>query len=144
MSETLDIEIPNELSRIGELAEAVEGFCAAHGLSDRIGHHLTLVLDELVTNIITYGYAPEAAGGHRIHLHLGLAGDLVVARLIDDARPFNILTAPPPDLEAPLEERPIGGLGIHFVRSLMDDIAYERRDPHNILTLRKRLCAESE
>ena len=57
----------------------------------------------------------------------------------DDGIPFDPLAHPEPDTSIPLEEKPIGGLGILMARKSMDDISYERRDSENILTLTKRL-----
>jgi anti-sigma regulatory factor (Ser/Thr protein kinase) len=67
------------------------------------------------------------------------AGTELVASVIDDARPFNPLEAPKPNLDAPLEDRELGGLGIHLVRSLMDHVSYSRDEDKNVLTVRKRI-----
>ncbi len=70
------------------------------------------------------------------------AGDEITVEIEDDGRAFDPFDAPPPDLTSSIEERAIGGLGVHLVRSLTDDASYERRDGRNIVTLRKRAAAK--
>ena len=68
---------------------------------------------------------------------LRLDAGTVVVQVEDEGRPFNPLEAPPVDLDAPIEGRPIGGLGIHLIRSLMDAIEYRHEDGRNVLVMRK-------
>jgi anti-sigma regulatory factor (Ser/Thr protein kinase) len=96
------------------------------------------VAEEVLTNVANHGDA-VAAREARIGLSLGFGE--VSLQFTDEGRPFDPLAAPPPDLEAPAAERPIGGLGIHLVRSLVDAIAYARVGSQNVLTVRKRVGA---
>jgi sigma-B regulation protein RsbU (phosphoserine phosphatase) len=130
----------NKMNCFKRFQPEVEEFGLTHGLSPRCVFHLTLTLDELITNIISYGYADFDE--HPIDVTISLEGDSVTIRVEDDAEPFNILEAPDPELEVPLDERtkPIGGMGIHLVRTMMDHIEYAREDGRNILLLRKRIC----
>ena len=128
--------IANRLSEVERLATAIETFGAAHGLRDDVVFAFNLALDEVLTNTISYGY--DGVGEHDIRVRLRVRAGVVHAQVEDDGRPFNPLDVPPPNLEAPLEERPVGGLGLHIVRSLMDHVEYRRDGPRNILTLRKR------
>ena len=123
-----------EIRRIGELAER---FGAEQHLSDDDVMAINLVLDELVTNIIEYGYDDD--GRHEIRVSLTLEEGTLTVVIDDDARPFDPLQRPAPDLTLPLDERPVGGLGIHIVRSVMDTVDYERRDGHNVLTMCKTI-----
>ena len=127
----------NERSEIARLGALAERFGAAEGLPDELVMSINLVLDEVLTNVIDYGY--DAFGGHEIRVTLAREGDALTIEVDDDARAFDPLAAPPPDLTLPLEERPVGGLGIHIVRSVMDAVEYQRRDGHNILTMRKTI-----
>lgn len=136
MLDTLDLSIANRLIELDRVRLAVESFLHGHGVLGRPIYHVMLALDELLTNIISYGYCD--AGEHTIHLTLSMQLHGVNIVLIDDGRPFNPLDAPSPDTAAPLEDRRIGGLGIHFVRKTMDAAAYERRDGNNILHLYKK------
>jgi anti-sigma regulatory factor (Ser/Thr protein kinase) len=96
---------------------------------------VNLALDEIVTNVISYAYGD--ARQHEILVHLALErGELAVC-VVDDGRPFNPVDAPPVDLDADMKDRPIGGLGIQIVRSVMDALDYRREDGRNILTMRK-------
>jgi anti-sigma regulatory factor (Ser/Thr protein kinase) len=136
VTDDLVMTIANRLSEVARLATAIETFGAAHGLHDDVVFAFNLALDEVLTNTISYGY--DGVGERDIRVRLGVRAGVVQAQVEDDGRPFNPLNVPPPDLDAPLEDRPIGGLGLHIVRSLMDDVEYRHDGARNILTLRKR------
>lgn len=95
-----------------------------------------VVLEEVITNAIKYGYREGERG--RIELELGLDAEGLEIVIVDDARPFDPTQAPEPDLNLPLEARPVGGLGIHMVRNLMDSVAYDFSGGKNRLKLRKQ------
>lgn len=131
----------NVLSEIPALAERIEAFGVEGSLSIQHIYQLNLVLDELITNIVSYGYDDDRP--HEIHLRLRAEPGRLKAILSDDGKPFNPLEeAPVAVLEGSIEDRPIGGLGIHFMRTLMDEVAYEREAGHNRLTLIKHLPPE--
>ena len=88
------------------------------------------VVKELVENAVD-------AGARRLVIHIELGGKKLV-RVEDDGRAFNPLDAPAPDLRSGIDERPIGGLGVHLVRSLMDSLEYHRERDRNIFIMRKR------
>jgi anti-sigma regulatory factor (Ser/Thr protein kinase) len=100
---------------------------------------VNLAIEEVVTNIISYGY--DTPGAHVIAVELDVADGIVTATIEDDARPFDLLAAAEPDVSAPLEERSVGGLGLLLVRRLMDDVTYERQDGRNRLTLKKQIAS---
>lgn len=131
----------NDLAEIERLAEAVERFCSDQRVPEDAAFHLNLVLDELVTNIVSYAYEP-AAGTREIEVRLARKASGIAVEVVDDGRPFDPLSAPEPDLSASVEDRPIGGLGVHFLRRLMDDVRYHRRDGHNHLSFRKPLAGQ--
>ena len=137
----LSITFPNRLAEIGKAAELIEAFGATHGVSPDVVFKLNLALDEVVTNIISYAYADGAE--HQIGVRVALDGDGVTVRVEDDGRAFNPLDTPTPDLKQDIEERPIGGLGVHIVRSMMDTLEYRRENDRNILTMRKRTAADA-
>lgn len=138
----LKVRLANQLSEIEPLAEAVEAFCEEHGVPPQSVFHLNLVLDELITNIVSYGYDDEDP--HEIEVRLELSGDRLTAEVVDDGRPFDPLSAPPPDLDASLEDRAIGGLGVHFLRTLMQDVEYRRNGGLNQIRFTKNLSAPAE
>ena len=133
------LTIGNDLSELDRVHAWVEAFQAEHGLSSDVVFSVTLSLDELLTNIISYGYPQSVA--HAVWISMRLAQDLLHVRIEDRAEPFNPLTAEEPDLDAPIEDRRIGGLGIHFVRTVMDQVSYELIDGRNVLTLVKKTGA---
>ncbi len=139
--DTLHMRISASAQDFAHCTAKVEDFCAHHNLPHKFIFQITLVLDELITNIISYGY--DAPGTHSIEISLSLDNELLRIRILDDGRPFNPLQdAEEPELEVPLElrKRPIGGMGIHLVKSIMDTIEYERRENTNVLTLTKDLA----
>jgi anti-sigma regulatory factor (Ser/Thr protein kinase) len=129
------LRITNRLLELDRVADAVEAFGEAHGLSAKLRYQIRLVLDELLTNTILYGYADGRE--HGIGVGMAQDGDRLRFVLEDTGRPFDPLTAGVPDVNAPAEERPIGGLGIHLVRTIMDRVAYERVGGVNRLLLEK-------
>jgi anti-anti-sigma factor len=96
---------------------------------------IRIVCDEVLANVIAHGFPDEAE--HEIEVSVEMAGRRLVLTVSDDGVPFDPLAVPPPDTNQPLEQRPIGGLGIHLVRHLVDDVTYERRGGRNVLTLVK-------
>lgn len=119
----------------------VEEFCERHDLPQKIIFKIVLVLDELITNIVSYGY--DTPGNYSIDVNLTLGDGWLLLMVQDDARPFNPLRdAAEPELDVPLEQRkrPIGGMGVHLVKSLMDYATYERVAGKNVLTLKKNLA----
>lgn len=115
----------------------VEDFGMRHSLPPKVVFHLTLVLDELITNIISYGYADFDE--HPIDVTISIEGTVLTIRVEDDSEPFNILEAPEPELHLPLDERvkPIGGMGIHLIKNMVHGIEYRREEGKNVLTLSK-------
>lgn len=140
MNEQLRLRIDNRLPELDRLRDEVEGFLSRCGVGGRESFHIQLALDELVTNVINYAY--EVQGGHGIDLTLTSAPGLVDMVLEDGGKPFNPLLAPEPDVCVPAESRRVGGLGIHFVRKVMDELYYERTDGRNILHIRKKTQQE--
>ncbi len=125
----------NDLAELARLAGEVESFGERRALDAKTIFNVNLILDELLTNTINYGYD---GGEHWIDVTIDHRGDTLTIALEDDARPFDPLAAREPDLDAALEDRPIGGLGIHLVKTFMDDVRYERVGDRNRMTLRKR------
>jgi anti-sigma regulatory factor (Ser/Thr protein kinase) len=136
-STSCEIRIDNNLSEITRVADMVDDFAARHQFPDEVVFALNVSLDEIVNNIISYGY--EDAGHHEIVVRVALARGNVEAIVEDDGKPFDPLAAPAPDLTS--KERDPGGVGLHFVRNLMDEMTYTRSDGINRLRLVKRLGA---
>jgi anti-sigma regulatory factor (Ser/Thr protein kinase) len=139
----LSLALSNDLNEIPRMGAAVEQFGADHRIDTATIDDINVALDELVTNVIRYAHAD--GGRHDILVELALddAGRLTV-EIADDGRPFDPFDRPPPDLDSPLEERPVGGLGIHFVRSLMDEASYRREGDTNRVRLVKQVGRASK
>ena len=116
--------------------DRLEALCRAVGLEGPVVLELRLVAEEVVTNIAKYAYAPRVAAA--VEMRVSTGGDAVSLEFRDSGRPFDPLAQPPPDLDAPLEERPIGGLGLTLVRAMADEARYAREGQVNVLRLVKR------
>ena len=138
MTGFVELRLANDLADLADLAGRVERFGAAERLPTAVVNALNIALDEAVSNAINHGYDAGVRG--EIAVRLRRAGDQVEIEVEDDGRPFDPLQAPPPDLTLPLERRPVGGLGIHLIRKLMDEVSYARRDGRNVLRMAKRLA----
>jgi sigma-B regulation protein RsbU (phosphoserine phosphatase) len=127
------ITIKNRMSEIAAVNEKFEAFAEEFGIPATTAMKFNVIFDELLNNIVTYAYTDD--GGHDIEVRMGLAGKRLTVTVIDDGVPFNPLSEEAPNIAAPLEEREIGGLGIHLVRNLIDDVSYQRRIGKNVMTL---------
>jgi serine/threonine-protein kinase RsbW len=133
---SLSTKFDVSLYETGRLSEMIRRFGAWHGMPEEAIFIVNLSLDELVTNIVVHGGRGEPRA-REIVLRLRTEGDEVSIEIEDDGRAFNPLDAPEPDLNARLQDRDPGGLGIHLARSLMDQILYRRVGQRNLLTLTK-------
>ena len=137
MAARLEISVANDREGIPEIVAAVTGLIEENGLAPDIAYALELAIDELVTNAISYGY-PDGGNGN-VTVEVSIDSDRVMLIVRDDGIAFDPLQqAPAPTLEGDIEDRPIGGLGLHLVGAMMDEVAYERREGENRLTCIKR------
>ena len=136
----LTLRIRSAFAEIPAANEAASGWLAGHHAPPAADHFASLVIEELVTNCIKYGYDDDAAG-HIIEVEMELSATELVLTVTDDGHAFNPLALPEPDTSQPVEERPIGGLGLHLLRKMADRMDYARADGKNRLTLRKSLAA---
>ena len=130
------------LRELENLAEQTARFCREHALGDDVQYELNLVLEELFVNALRHGGCEGMEGASKITLRIG--DDDVRVEFADRGAAFNPLTAPPPNMAAPLEERQNGGLGLHFVRHFMRDLQYRREGEWNRLTMRRSLTKDSK
>jgi anti-sigma regulatory factor (Ser/Thr protein kinase) len=131
---TLSLTLRNHSSEVSRLVDRLEAFGAEAGLPPDVTFRLTLALDEIVCNVIRHGFDDDAE--HQILVTLDVADDVVTATVVDDGAAFDPREAPLPDLDAPLDQRQAGGLGMHLVRATMDAVDYRREDGRNVLTVR--------
>lgn len=131
------ITLKNDIREIRRLAKMLRDWGEERGWPEEVIADLHLAGEEVVANIIHYGYDDDDE--HEIAVRCVLKPGEVVLRVKDSGRAFNPLDAPPPRIDIPLEERQVGGLGIHLVRNVIDELDYRREDGKNILTMRKRV-----
>lgn len=129
------INITNSIEQVQVALEAFEEFADFCEISMPVAMKVNVVLDELLSNIVKYGFADSEE--HSIKVSLQFYGRKLMITFEDDGIPFNPFQKTPPDLTLPIEEREIGGLGIHLVRKLMDEFSYKRDVNRNIVSMVK-------
>ena len=134
MARVLDIAIKSDFDELGRICLRVNDFLDAHHLSPRVVYGVNLALEEVLTNIFKYGYDDECKE-HEIIVHLEVVNTGIDMKIMDDGHPFDVESAPKPDLSIPISDRNIGGLGIHLVRNMLDKVNYQRENGKNILEL---------
>lgn len=137
MASDLTLRLPNTFDALTSAAEQTEAFLESNSASPETIFAANLAIEELVTNIIKYGY--DDTDAHEIVVHLFLKDGELHIEITDDGHEFNPFDQPPPDTSLPVEDMPIGGLGIHFVRNMLDSCAYHRNGGQNIVSLSKKL-----
>jgi len=134
-SDMMRIRLANQLGELGKLVAMLEQVSEVWNIPAKVTMELNLVLEELFTNIVFYAFDD----GHEheiIFTFERTAPGTIHIQIEDDGKPFNLLekeTGVAPDL--PLEERKVGGLGIHFVKKLVNEISYERKGKKNVVLL---------
>jgi serine/threonine-protein kinase RsbW len=129
----LSLTLANRMEEVPRLIALLDAFGQEAQLSDDVVFRMTVALDEVVTNIVRHAF--DSQGGHSILLGITTDDGFVTAVVEDDGPPFDLRTVPPADIHAPIELRPIGGLGVHLVRKLAHGLEYRRDGARNILTL---------
>ena len=133
MSNMQTVTIETRLDELTRLTEAVENLGEQENWSLALVGKVNLVLEELAINTINHGHDE---GLHEITVTFNSTDEALTIDVVDDGKPFDPLhDAPIPDVNAPIHERPIGGLGVYLVRKLMDELTYRREEGRNHLTL---------
>lgn len=129
---TLSLRIANDIVALCSALESIDAFLESHGLGDTVAFTVRLAVEEIVTNVIKYAYGDSER--HEIEIDLRLAPRRVLLRVADDGREFDPIKAPVPDPGLTIEERPVGGVGIHLVRTLAERLEYARVAGRNVLS----------
>ena len=122
---------------VGEVNAAFAGFAEAHALPATVRSSVNVAIDELLANALAHGRIGRDPCSVTVEVELD--HERVTVILTDDGPPFDPFGRGAPDTTLSVEERPIGGLGIHLVGQLMDQVNYQRREGHNVVVLVKQL-----
>jgi len=125
---------PGEVDRVHA---AFAQFADSNGLPAPVRRSLNVALDELLTNTTVHGFGGKVGGA--VSVEVQLQKDRVAVTITDDGKPFDPFDVAAPDTALPVADRPLGGLGLHLVRGLLDEVSYERRSGRNVVFLAKRL-----
>ncbi|MCK4901338.1 MAG: ATP-binding protein, partial [Anaerolineales bacterium] len=131
----LDLSIKNKIEELGLVEDEFFEFASQHQIPAADRQKVSIVLDELLNNVVNYAYQDDDE--HEIEVEIELSGKRLVIIIADDGMPFNPFGREIPDMSADIDEREIGGLGIHLVRSVMDEYDYQRHIDKNVVRLVK-------
>ena len=134
-------KLKSDLSELKNLARHISHYGQVNGLSEILISEINICLDELFTNIVLYGFKDDLE--HTIRFGMDLNGNALMIKIEDTGIPFNPLLKKNSELPVDIDDARIGGLGLHIVKKLMDDIWYERRSGRNGLTLKKVIHSTS-
>lgn len=130
------LNVPGRFDRLEQISKFIEQAGLAAGLDDTAICRCQLAVDEACTNIIEHAYEGEGRGSIDIECEPG-AGELTIT-IADQGKPFDPDSVPEPQLGAPLEDIQVGGLGLYFMRQVMDAVEFSYQDGSNKLVLVKR------
>ena len=135
MAAKLTLKLKNDREELERIVSAVEDMAMRDEWPEDLLFKINLVLEEIGLNIIDYAFQ---SGSHEFEIIVTSDAEAVTIEAIDGGRPFDPLTETPvPDLNSSLDCRPVGGLGVYLVRTLMDRSDYQRVDGKNCLTVVK-------
>ncbi|HIJ62361.1 MAG TPA: ATP-binding protein [Rhodospirillaceae bacterium] len=135
MAEEITLTLRNNTGEIGRLLDFFEALAEDRGIPATVAGRVALALDETAGNVIAYAWSDDRPHDFTVVFRLDPGG--LTVEIIDDGIAYDPLTAPPANVEAALEDREIGGLGVHLTRSVMDGLAYRRVDGFNHLLMTK-------
>jgi sigma-B regulation protein RsbU (phosphoserine phosphatase) len=136
-SARIELHLTNEIREIDRALMALNEFSDRYDLPQDVRNDVGVVLDDLLNNVITYAF--EDQEDHLIEVTLAADKQRLIVTVSDDGVEFDPFLRSEPDIESDIEDRQVGGLGIHLVRNLMDDLSYRRIGGRNVTTLMKRM-----
>jgi len=126
------LELPSRPEAVAPTLDRLEAGLVEAGITHELALEFRLLGEEAITNVVKY------ANAEAIEVAFEVSARTVVLELRDDGRKFDPVSTVTPDLDASVEDRPLGGLGIHLIRTLTDEVSYERSEDWNILRLTKK------
>jgi anti-sigma regulatory factor (Ser/Thr protein kinase) len=140
MVPTFSLRVPAEASHLNIVIEKVAAFLEAEDVAERHNHRICLSLDEVLSNIIEHGAPQGVEQRHGFaEVIVAVHADRIVTTVVDDGRSFNPLLMRDPDVTSGLDDRDIGGLGIHLIKKLSSAVRYEHAGGVNRLTFENAL-----
>ena len=133
MSTHKTVQITNQRNQIDTVRKLFDDYSKENKLTEKTSHDIQMALDELLTNIVSYGY--EDTDEHWIDVHFGVDDGVLKVEIVDDSKPYNILERDDPDISLSMEDKPIGGL----IKKLMSSVDYYTKEGKNHLVMTKEL-----
>lgn len=136
---TAEYRLRGVLADLDTMHAAISDFSRRHGVPDEVSAPLRLALDELITNVVEHGLARVPLDHRSLVLRLEANEVCVQACIEDNGMPFDPTAAARVEPAGAVDDRPIGGLGLHLVRRSIDRMDYRRDGERNLLTIAKRV-----
>jgi len=135
VSAEFSLRLPATLDNVAKLHDGLEGFAQQDGWTSKLEFEVKLVVEELFTNVVNYGECPDEP----VQIDFKSDPDRLIIEMSDAGKPFDpLVETPAADTSSAIEDRSIGGLGVHLVLTMMDEVRYRRDGALNRLTLVKR------
>jgi serine/threonine-protein kinase RsbW len=133
--------IPREYARVDDLNASLEAVLENNGVSRGLRDDVRLIVEELACNAIEHGDLSETeeTEQHELRVDISIRDNLLALEFREGGAPFNPLSLPTPELDADILERPTGGLGVHLIRQVAEEMHYERVDGCNVLSVSLRI-----
>ena len=136
-SNTVRVAVQQEIAEVQRVSGVFADLCRQCQVPPDTEGDVSLALEEALINVILHGCADEKP--HDIQVCFSIESTEIILELEDDGIPYNPLNAPPPDLDVPIEQRKIGGLGVHLMKNLVDHLEYHYENGRNRLTMTKQI-----
>lgn len=131
------LKLSNKISELETIQLCLDELVEKWNVPAALGMTLNLVIEEAFTNVVNYAY--DDSDEHSIEVVFEMQNKILSISLIDDGNAYDPTQNATPDLSLSVEERKIGGLGVYLIKTMMDEVAYERKASKNILVMRKKI-----
>ena len=136
---TFSIEIPCRPDALPDAMQSIREFTQSERLDELCRHHVQLIIEEMVVNVIDHGRPPD---NQHIDVVLRVEAEQLLIEIRDRGRLFDPTQAQAPDTSSDIDRRPVGGLGVYLTQMLSDEISYRREHGENTLVIRKRITRD--
>ena len=132
------VKMPATIDSLEDMLDYIINGLSGIEADKKLINQIRLSCEEVLVNVISYAYQ-DTAGYVEITCEISKDKGEVFIQFVDEGMPYNPLLNTDPDIDAPIEDRSIGGLGVYLYKTIMDKVTYERKDEKNILTFIKKL-----